>query len=291
MIVWALASSLFDIVRKHVYHRADRAGVSMIALMALVDVFIVPVALVAHLLLGETARIDLSGYTLGSPLLWCLVVVSVLGYSGAIVDQYAYTHERISVLLPFGSLQTVLSVVFGFLLFRGDTSMLSLGLAIGAACVLFVANFDFRTYTMNRYTLMVCFTRVCYTAEELLIVYLLFSTNPLSIILVKSCILTLFGVIILTVRREWGVFARRDVMALYPYLLANTIIWMGGYMISLYIITEIGIVNKTLLGMLGITTTLALAYVCFRDRPSAKSLYLAIFTSAVICANQVFAGK
>lgn len=64
-------------------------------------------------------------------------------------------------------------------------------------------------------------------------------------------------------------------------LTLNNLIWLITYIITLYLMKELGIIMTSLLGMFTMVLTIVSGYVFFRDIPTRKDVIVA---SIIVCS-------
>ncbi len=285
-IVLGIFSSLLNVVNTDVYRRAISVALSYRA-GALFRTFFMnalSLGLVALLVLvlafvpGESANFS----PLSDPFLLAVVFsVSASGMASAVIGQYAYANERIGTLAPYGETGRILTILGGFALFSG-TSFLSFACALLAGLAIMAASVDFRNFSVNRYCAALAASGILRAYSALCAGWIVLRLDAVPFVaadLAAATVVT-FGL----VWREG--FPKGLPGAAFAHMgkwfLANDAIWFVSYLISLFLLKDLGVVVTSLLGMVAMVATVAYGRFVLGERPESKTWALAAFVATCV---------
>ena len=149
--------------------------------------------------------------------------------------------------------------------------------------MLVFSSIDFRSFSVNKYCLLILLTGGIQSVSTLLVGYLILQISAFSFILSTNVFATLLSILymFLFARSELWKMPQKTTNKMLTVLSLNNFLWLISYVITLHLIKELGIVTTSLLGMFTMVLTIVSGYIFFRDVPSRKGV--AVATIIVVC--------
>lgn len=116
--------------------------------------------------------------------------ISILGIVSGLLSQYAYSNEKISVLAPFGEAKQLITIVLGFCLFQGKTSVFTFAMALLAGTIIVLSGLDTKTMSANRYCSALALSGLLRATASIGIAYVLAVLSPATYLITDLAITT-----------------------------------------------------------------------------------------------------
>lgn len=279
--VWAMTSSLLDVLDTVVYKKAADISAKMRAdfnLLYFIGYCIVLVITPTFFLFFHRELLrDLAAVTgsLRDLAIFSAITLSTIGLGSLLTK--AYSFEKISVLAPYTQVSQISSILFGFLIFRSQTSVLQLVAALAASMVILFSNVDAGKLRFNRYCLMLGAGEMLRSVATLLSAYVASTYHPFSIVAFQNFLGFLFLGAYFIARPKGFVFphtkAERVTFAWSTAI--PSLCWVFVTAINLFLYQEIGIVATILLSMITLAVTVTASYFVHKDVPEKKDMITA----------------
>lgn len=220
--------------------------------------------------------------------LWVLLIpladAMVVTYNSTL-SQRIYTTEKISTLLPYENLSSVVTIVIAFFLFR-DTPLPTLAVAILIITIIFVFSFDFKAHEFPKKIQLIILNNVINGGRSIAIGYVLVHMTSPTFYTLRNFLTTLivwWGILF-----AWQAVLLKDTNKTFmiPRLLSSGLGSVSA-LIGFTLISKFGLITSTLLGFLSMLSTLILGYFFLNDHPEKKNVMLAV-TIALLVAAWVF---
>ncbi|MDQ1343707.1 MAG: hypothetical protein QG650_427 [Patescibacteria group bacterium] len=291
---WGIVSSVLSVFNTFAYQRAISAGIAVGASMMFRTFYnnAVVIPLIAAILLvaspfSNFANVDFGPY-LSAPLIPFLAVgASFAGIVCSLVGQYVYANEKAGVLAPYNETGRLFTIVAGFFLFA-DSSAASFASALAAIFAIIVFSIDFRSFSFNKYCAILAVSGVFRAFSSLAIGYVALKATPFTITLFDVTLATFVALGVLLWKKDFPVFVREKFVALTGWTAVNDGIWLVTFVISLFLLKDIGIVATSLLGMLSLVLTIVFDSVRIRKFPSPKISALAAIVTVSVLAGSLY---
>lgn len=186
--------------------------------------------------------------------------------------QYTMKREKISTILPFTKLNTVLSIVISFYIF-GDVSLISFFIALLIVWVIAISSIDLHSFKIPK-TLGVFFLHeLSVTLSVLMTWYIFTNIDFLSFYVTHTSLLVilLFCVVLL---KWWLTIVTSQEASFYISRFWWATFWTLWYFISLYIMSELWIIMLILISFLWVIFLLLLWFVILWDKPNKKDIVM-----------------
>jgi uncharacterized membrane protein len=204
------------------------------------------------------------------------------------IYQKLYAEEKISALVPYQNLGSVISIVLGFFLFR-DTSLASLGIAIIATAVIVLFSLDFRTFEFPRNFKLIVWVGILSVVRSLVTVYVLKEISANSYYAINTFLAA--GLLLIPMfatgkafKSPWKLGNRQFY---YNRMMASFIGGVGG-LVTIFLLQDLGLALATLLSFITVAVDLALSYLMMGDVPSKKDLALSVTITALVGLGMYF---
>ncbi len=280
-VLTAFLSAINMVVYKKVLVINAKNSISRIGLYGYMCLLVVIMVWIFHMIIPQYIPLDFHAVKSTPLILLGIILFSLLGIFASNLSQYAYKNEKISVLTPFGETGRIITIILGFFLFSG-TSTLTFFFALASALILVLASINFRSFSFNRYTLMILWTGVIQSINTFIAGYTLVHISSFSFILADNITISLLVLVHLLIFERSTItdIPKKTTFPLFSNLFLNNLLWFVSYAITLYLMKELGIVTTSLLGMLTIVLTIVSSYIFFQDIPTRKDVATAVI---IIC--------
>jgi drug/metabolite transporter (DMT)-like permease len=218
-----------------------------------------------------------------------LVLLVVPSFTAGAFWSAAYANERISVLAPYSQLAEILTIVFGFFLFRGATTWAAFGWALVAAGVIFASNYQWgKRFVFNKFCLLLAVSESFRTVSNLVSAFVVEKVHPLSLVFAQ-CFVGFAILLGYFAARKWKGFRlpKRHRNPLVLGTVVSNLLWILVTGIGLYLYKEAGVVNAILLSMVALSVGLAASYFVYGDKPAKKDIATAAVVLLCIAAASI----
>ena len=241
------------------------------------------------LLLAVVWFLTPSGITVGfSPflsdyrILLAVGAVSTSGLVASFMGQYAYLNERIGVIAPFGEMGRVLTIVAGFFIFSGKSAT-TFVFALAAGLAILATSVDFKNFSVNRYCGALAASGVLRAFAAVCSVWIL--SKIASVTFASSDVLFATAVTAVFAFREgFPKYDRDSYVRMGKGFFASDVLWLVSYLISLFLVQNLGIVTASLLGMSAMVATVVYGRFFLKERIGGKTWALAAFVASCVLA-------
>lgn len=186
--------------------------------------------------------------------------------------QYWLKNEKITVLQPYANLDKIVTIILWYFLFT-DTSFHTFIVAIIAFLLIVLFSIDFKNLKISKVIIIYAIGNVFWAFRMLLAGYILSTMDSLNFVLLYALILFPLFIWWLFVKWEINWFMKCS-KGFYWYRLWASITWWAWYFISIFLLSELGVVLSSLLSLVSLVTTMIFAVVILKDRPRFKDIFL-----------------
>ena len=225
-------------------------------------------------------------------ILWLMFWRSVLWVITTLIWLQVYKTTKLSALLPYDNIDKLFIIVIGFFLYQwsGDqqTSLLTFFIAIMNLCVITYFSVDLKNISLPRWVQLHVFNKLLYAFSWLTVAYILLSYNFIAYgtinIIFETIIYVTFAIYLGDSFKS--MFTQSKIF--YKNRFACNILWYSGFIISLFLVQNLGIVIASLLGFLSIVFNIIAMKVVLNDTPSRKQILLAVIVTFLIGIGYYF---
>jgi len=186
--------------------------------------------------------------------------------------QFTIKREKISVLLPYSKLNTVLSIILSFYLFW-DVSFISFIIAIIIVVLITIFSIDFSSFKVPKTLWVFLIHEIILTWWVILIGYMLSSMEFLNFyVLLTNVTVACLCMHMIFTRGYYDII--RQSKAFYITRIWAATLGTGGYFLSLYIMSQLWVIPAILLSFLWLVFLIVLSFLILWDRPAIKSIFL-----------------
>ncbi|MFB0965377.1 MAG: EamA family transporter [Patescibacteria group bacterium] len=282
---WALLSSLLDVLDTVTYKTAADISAKMRAdfnLLYFLGYCIVLIVTPAFFLFfhGDIVRDMLAvSNSWKDAAIFLAITVSTIGLGNLLTK--AYSFEKISVLAPYTQVSQISSILFGFLLFRSQTTYQQLAAAFVASMIILFSNMEKGKLRFNKYCLILGAGEMLRSIATLLSAYVASTYHPFSIVSFQNFLGFLILGAYFLFRPKGFVFPKEkpERKKFVWSTVIPSLCWVFVTAISLYLYQEIGVVATILLSMITLAVTLVASYLIYHDVPRKKDV---VTTSLVL---------
>lgn len=194
----------------------------------------------------------------------------------------AYANEKISTLQPFSMLFQVFPIIIWFIFIASErANFLTFIFALLASMVAVLPNIDFKTFKINKYSLMVLISSIIKSFQLFATVYFLTKLDAVNFYLLETIIIILFSLVLLIIKKEF--YQVKLINKKYVKLLtaANTVaVWSIIMVLTMY--SSLWVVATSLLSLLYIFFVFSLSYIFLWEKPTKKDTIITILISICI---------
>lgn len=214
-------------------------------------------------------------YTLG-----IIAAIMIIWSINTLIEQYIYSVEKISVLVPYTSVNKMLTIIVSFFLFN-DISFLTLIITLMTIVIIVMSSLDFTRLKLSPIILLFLLKESITSVTLLLTWYTLLEISSSAFFVFSYIISIIFiGSIVL----YKGQFSELKTLPkkFYAYRLVACHIWGISFLFSMLVITELGLSMSILLSFIGMISTLIISYITFHDIPRKKDILVTIIVTTMI---------
>jgi hypothetical protein len=202
-----------------------------------------------------------------------LIILTILFWTiYAFALQYWIKNEKITVLQPYANLDKIVTIILGYFLFTW-ASLTTFFVAILAFVIIILFSIDFKSFKISKTIIIFAVWNIFWAFRMLLAWYILLSMDSLNFVLLYAWILFPLFIIGLYVNWEIIGFKENDVK-FYWYRMWASISWWAWYFISIFLLSELGVVLSSLLSLVSLITTMLFAFIILKDKPRFKDIFL-----------------
>lgn len=183
-ILSSILGSINSITYKKAVDHAEKFGFADILMIWTNQMAEWPLYIVAHLVLPVSMGFSLVWSDITWGLVVAFIVLAVAQTFSNLASQYACSHEKVSVLAPYGELSSVFTVIMAALLpfSRGHTSWYLIVIALITGLVVALSSIDPKNLTFNKYCAVTMLESFTGAVENIASVYLLTKVTSLTVI-------------------------------------------------------------------------------------------------------------
>ena len=221
--------------------------------------------------------------------LWILVIplvdAFVVTYNSTL-SQKIYAREKISTLLPYENLSSIITIIIAFFLFR-DTPLITLFIALSVIIIIFVFSFDFRTREFPRQFWPIILNNTINGVRSIGIWYALVHLTSPTFYTIRNILTT--GIVWIGIILASQLIFIKDIKKdfLIPRLMAS-FLWAISALIWFTLISKFGLITSTLLGFFSMLSTVILGYFFLADKPEKKNIILAVSVALLVACGSFF---
>lgn len=217
---------------------------------------------------------------LSKSIIFLLLWSSLLTIFSELFEQYSYKNEKLSVLIPYWEFKTVCTVILWFLLFW-ESSIYSLLFTLLAWIILIITSIDFKNISFNKYCLSMIISSILWSVKIILFWYLLLELSPFNVFFYNMFVIMIFLFLSVFFSKELS-----SVKKLSPkmiiYITTENILRFVVWVISLFLIQELWVIQAVLLWMLFMVFTIISSYLFLKEVPKKKDIYRVVFVCICI---------
>lgn len=217
-------------------------------------------------------------------LLWWSAILSILW---EFLEQYSYRNEKISVLVPYGEFETIFTVLFWFFLFA-DNSIISFIFTIIAWVTLVLWSINFKKLSFNKYCTALMWASFLWAIKYIIYWYVLLEIAPHNA-LFYNVIITLFILLLLVLLYKDFKSVKNINTSISKYIFLESFTRMLVTFITLFLITELWLVQAVLVWMIYLVFSIFFAFLFLKEKPEKKELFV-LFVVFICIALWTFYG-
>jgi len=209
-----------------------------------------------------------------------LIATALFWIISELFEQYAYKNEKLSILVPYWEFKSIFTVIFWFLFFS-DNSIISLIFTLLAGLVLIIWSINFKKISFNKYCLALIITSLFSTFKILLYWFILKSLAIYNIVFYNVLIVFFILLIISIINKEIQKLSKINIKK-YKYLFLENLTRFFAWLLSLFIISELWIVQAVLVWMMYMVTSMIAASLFLGEEITKKEVFIASIVSLCI---------
>lgn len=217
-----------------------------------------------------------------------LIFATISLYITYPLRRIAYANEKISTLQPFAMLFQVFPVIIGFIFIATErANFITFLFAILASFIVIIPNIDYKTFKINKFSLMVLISSIIRSFHVFATVYFLTKLNAVNFYLLETILIILFSIFLILLKWEFKEFKLLDKKYIKLLTTANTIsVW--SVLIALTMYTTIWIIATSLLSLLYLVFVYILSYFILWEKPSKKDIIISTLVSICVALWMFF---
>lgn len=196
------------------------------------------------------------------------------------IDQLVYKEEKMSVLMPFGNIKTILTIVISFFIFSGQ-SVVTFVAAIIAAMVIIYNSIDFKTFTVPKRLNLILLANLVWAFKSISLWFFLKTISSIDYFILNNVTYLFIAIFILFKSGEQKKLAKID-KNFITFRMGACFIWNIWTILWLYMIQSLWLVATNLLSFLWLFVSMIFAYFILNDKPSKKDVITTFLVSAIV---------
>lgn len=206
--------------------------------------------------------------------------IVVLTIFNSLLDQYVYKNEKISALIPYEYLSSIFVIIISFFIFT-DISVITLVITILAIVIITLFSLDFKKLIFPKNLKIIFLLHFIWSVKLLTLWYLLKNISNFDYFSIFTFFLFIISVIVFIYKKYYKLF-KLWTKKFYGYRLWASIAWTFWELLSLFVISSLGLVVATLLWFLWLIFTLLFWFIILKDRAEKKDVLLAVIILILI---------
>jgi len=209
-----------------------------------------------------------------------LILITIVWNLKTFLNQYIYSKEKISTIIPYTNINKILTIILAFFIFW-DISNISFIITIIAIIIITLFSIDFKFLSIPKNINLFAMWEVVQSFITLLTWYVLLSITWSAFFVLSYLIWIIFvGSIVIF---KWQFKEVKNIPAkFYLYRLIACHLWWTWFLLSVLVIKELWVSISILLSFIWLWMTLLFSFLFFKDKPSIKNIILIIVVSALV---------
>ena len=195
------------------------------------------------------------------------------------VMQQIYKEEKMSVIMPYLSINRILVIIWSFFIFS-DVSYTALCITILAILVIIWWSIDFKTFQIPRNLKKILFTEIIKTIWILVSGWLIIRYWEILFFNTYVIIWCFMALILVWYYWQWEDF--KKVPGIYWKERILWSIWWISWFLSLVLIKNLWLSISVLLWFIWIWVTLLFSYIFLKDIPSKKDIWMTLIIAMLV---------
>lgn len=209
-----------------------------------------------------------------------LFLSAVFWIFAEVFEQYAYKKEKLSTLLPYWESETIFTVVFWFLLFT-DSSLNSFLFTLAAWIILIIWSINLKKLSFNKYCWALIISALLSSIKILIYWYILLELTAYNAFLYNTFMAFIILLIVNILTKDISSIKKIS-PKMWKFIAIENILWFIYWVISLFLIQELWIVQAVLIGMLYMVFSMITAFFFLKEIPTKKEISIVILVCACI---------
>lgn len=212
--------------------------------------------------------------------IWGVLLIVVIVQAYNYIDQTLHRKEKISTLIPYSNLNTIFSIIAGFLIFR-DSSLVSLFISIAAFLIIIVFTVDFKRIAFPKRFNLILLVEILMTCE-ILITWSMLKDLPDKEFFSIYQIFVFFILLFPIIRRKMYASLKRVRLPFYGYVSLSSLAGNFSFLLFLFVVGEFGVVLSILFSFLWTGVSLLCWYLIFKEKPTKKEIIMTIVITVLV---------
>lgn len=272
-IIWAILNGITNIFLKSASHNY-RWSNAWFMIFSQIQFFLI--AFVFIFLWKVEFSFQQSTYLLYLLILLCIIFWSI--YTLAV--QYSFKNEKITVLQPYSNLDKIIIIILWYFIFS-DASFTTFIISLFAFLLIIIFSIDYNKLRISKVVWVYMVWNFFWALRVLIAWYILTHMTSLNFVFLYALILVPILIIFMIYRHQLQDITHSS-KQFYIYRWAASLSWWLSYFISIYLLSELGVVLSSLLSLVSLVTTLIFAYFLLWDKPKIKDIILSILVVGLI---------
>ena len=210
-----------------------------------------------------------------------IFIMSVLDLVSSKISQNIYREEKISVLMPYTNINSILTILLSFFLFS-DVSKTTFGITIFTILVIVGFSIDFKILRFPRNIIKMFICELIYAFSNLIVGYILFIWYWEWLLFIFDITTSTIMLIFISLFLWYFKQIKKIKRNYYLPKLTWSFLWWWSYALSLIIISDLWLSVSILLWFVWMWITLLLSYLILKDKPSKKDLILTVIVTSLV---------
>jgi len=197
-----------------------------------------------------------------------------------LLEQNIYKREKISALMPYEYLSSIFVIIISFFLLK-DVSLITLLITVLSVIIITLFSVNLKNFIFPKSLKLIFIYHIGVAVKMLLVWYLLLSISNFDYFSIFSIFIFILSVIVF-ISKKYHKSLYLWTKEFYSYKLSSSITWVFIDLLSLFIISSMGLIIATLLWFLWLITTLLFWFFILKEKPKKKDVVLSAIVLVLI---------
>ncbi len=214
-----------------------------------------------------------------------ILLIVLINLFNTPLEIYICKTEKLSTLLPYSSLDKIFIIILWYILFYNSsqsTSIITVIISLLTIWIITYTSIDFWKLVITKKIILYFLYKFFRAITALITGFVLLSYSSIDLVIVDWFLYVILAFIILLALKHSPRTIFQQTEKFYYNRLVTTVLAWSWYILSIYLIKDLGVIVATLLGFFWIVfSVLSMKYIS-KDNPNNKQIIVAFFVLIMI---------